>query len=542
MSLASQRLRRAVLSLILLGALALHLGLIGFGYHRISNDEAARVLIALDLDWANVLEPFIWPPFYKLLVGLALKLEPDPFWVPRALAIAAALGLIPVVAGIAARISSDPRVVICAALLAVVLPYRLVLGTVPLSDIYYLLFTAWAALCVLAWLQKGRRSTLFGACLLLAVASTVRYEVVFFSAFLGLLLAWRWWRGRGIRFGTLVGAGVLLCAFPALWVANSWAWYGSLSNLSITSEQFLGIAGPDRQLALRLNPLGQPLLQELFWNPATPLGLVACAALAWRQAALRAWAFVFGTPLPVLSAVMVASFSIPLAASWRTIGIWSLLLQPFAALALVRIADMVAARLHPPRTAAVLAAIMALALLPPAWRDLRLLHFGMYNFETSHWREEADIGRAALAELGRIGGEGRILVDSLDNLDFLDLIVGSGKPERFVTSADAPPARIATHVPMRRHYLAENRADIIARYLDDHFDLGHGGNPARLAERNIRLVLAREPSLRAALDSSPFVERRSVWADWTLYHVRPEALVQAQRLDLPRATTQTETR
>ncbi|WP_270936467.1 hypothetical protein, partial [Falsiroseomonas oryzae] len=173
-----------------------------------------------------------------------------------------------------------------------------------------------------------------------------------------------------------------------------------------------------------------------------------------------------------------------------------------------------------------LALVLAPAVALPATRDLRLARSGMFNWETGTWRHDAEAGRAAVAELARLGG-GRAVVDSLGNLDFLEVMVGSGAPRLFVTSADAPAPDVALHVPMAAHLHRLGDQARIARYLGDPFGLRAGGEAAALAAHGIRVAVVRDPVARAALDASPLAERVAAWPDWTLYRLRPEALAAA---------------
>jgi hypothetical protein len=115
-----------------------------------------------------------------------------------------------------------------------------------------------------------------------------------------------------------------------------------------------------------------------------------------------------------------------------------------------------------------------------------------------------------------------VLIDSLAGLDFLDVVAGSAVPERFVLTADAPLQEVALALPMRDHYRRQGNTEAIARLLTDRFALAEGGDARALRERDIRLILVRDPRLAAALDASPLVEREKRFADWTLYRVRPE--------------------
>ncbi len=531
------RLPRPMLWAALALALASHLGLLAAGFERLSSDDAGRVLMALSLTAENALEPWIWPPLHRLVLGLALKLHEDAVWVPRLLSITAALGLMAAILRLVARISGgDARVVLAAALLALVTPYRLLLGTVPMADILMLLLLVAGAERVLAWLQEegARARALLVGCALVGLATAVRYEAWFVAATLGGTLAWRWWRGQGVPFGALAAAGALLSWFPLFWIADSWIWYGSLDNLAITPEQFKAITGDDAgRLALLLNPLGKPLWQELAWNPATWLGAAMLARLARRDAALRGFAAGFMAALPLMGVTMLATSAVSLAATWRLVGAWSLLLLPFGALALVRSAEWAAARLRAPgmavpgATATTLAALLLPAVALPAARDLRLARAEMYNWATGTWRHDAEAGRAAVAELERLGG-GRVVVDSLGNLDFLDVMVGSGAPRLFVTSADAPAPAVGLYGPMARHFRETGDTARLEAYLADRFGLAAGGDPAALAARGIRLALVRDAGMRAALGASPEAELVGVWPDWALYRFRPKGLAEAR--------------
>src|SRR3712207_4877088 len=115
MSLGGYRLR---LSAILLAALAVQGVMLRAGIERLSADESARALLAHGLSWANALEPFVWPPFAKLLVGLALRLHDDVFVVPRILSGLAGLGAILAVARLAGLLFRDFRIQLAAAALA----------------------------------------------------------------------------------------------------------------------------------------------------------------------------------------------------------------------------------------------------------------------------------------------------------------------------------------------------------------------------------------------------------------------------------------
>ena len=497
----------AALGLVFAAALGLQLGLFGIGFHRVAYDESARALMALDLSWANALEPFIWPPFYKLFVGAFLKLWGDVFLVPRLLAGLVGLLCILALVRLSDLLFQDRRVNLLTAALAVAFPHRLVFSVVPLSDIYAYVFLIAAAGCVLAWLRRGSVPQLLLGCACVFGAETVRFEAGSFALALLVLVLHRWLVRRELGFGAATAAATILFAFPAFWVLNSYLWYGSLENLGIVGQHYAANFGTSRLRALYLSPLGRNLALDLLWNPLMLGGLAVLAWTAARDDAVRAWALAFGVPLLLSTAVMVLTLSITMAAPWRTIGIWALLLLPFEALAIVRVADRLG---HGRARGVAVAVLLAAALLPPAARSAVYARDGMLDNRTGGWREERAAGLHTVRELAR-SGSGKALLDSAANLDFLDVLAGSGDPKRFVLSHGTDPQVVANAFPLG------------GPALEDRFGLARGGSAEALAAEDVRLLLVREPRFMAALDAAGRWERARAFGPWVLYGPRAEA-------------------
>lgn len=515
----SREAARVALAAILAVALALQLGLLAAGFYRITPDESARSLMAHGLTWGNALEPWIWPPFYRIFVGLALKLHDDVFLVPRLLVSLAGILLLPALAWLAGLLLARPGVTLLTALIAVVLPPRLVLSVVPMADVFHLLLLVVAAGLLLRWLRTGQGRPLLLAALCLMLAATVRYEAWLVAATLIAYLAHRVLISRDLAPGTAALATLLLALFPAFWIADSWLTYGSLDNLGVTRWQFLTGFGEDHARALYGN-VATSLLRDLLWAPVLLLGVAGLVGRARADRQVRDWAIVLFLPLPLLGALMLATWSVPGSADARLAGGWSLLLLPFAAETLLRCAGRL--RQGRPRRAA-LTALLALALAPPLVRDARILHRGMLSHETGAWRQERAAGLLLRDELARLG-PGKALIDATDNLDYLDVLTGSTVPDRFVLTSLAEPVDAALYLPMRDAFLARDDRAIIAAYLTDRFALDHGGSAEALARADVRLVAAHGVRLLPALDASPLLERVRALGDWTVYRVRPGAL------------------
>ena len=496
----------AALACLLLAALCLQLGLFGIGFHRVSFDERARSLMALGLSATNALEPYIWPPFHKLFVGSFLKLWGDVFLVPRLLVGAAGLLVILALVRLSDLLFGDRWVNLLSALLAVAFPHRLIFSVAPLSDIYAYLFLLLAAGCVLAWLRLGSVPQLLLGCACLFAAQTVRFEVGAFAAVLFPLVLHRWLVRRALGPGVVAAAAVLLFAFPAFWIADTWLWYGTLDGLGFTGKQYADSLGTSRSRAMYLSPLGRNLALDILWNPLMLGGLAMLAWFAARDAAVRAWTVAFGAPLLLITATMVLTFSIPMAAPWRTTGAWALLLLPFEALAIVRLAAWLGGRGQRMRGAVVAAVLLAVGLLPPAARSAVYVREGMLDAQTGAWREDRAAGLHVVRELGASGA--KALLDSAGNLDFLHVLDGSGAPERFVLSHGTDPLAVASYTPSQGPPPA------------DRFSLGSGGSPEVLAAERVRLLLVRNPGFVAALDELERWQRARTFGAWVLF--RPQ--------------------
>lgn len=517
-SLASQWTCGYVLAVVLMLELALvvQLGLYKIGLYRVTADESARSLLALRLSWHNALDPWIWPPFYKIFVGLFLQLYNDVFIIPRVLVGITGLVLLLAMLQLASVLFASRKVSLITTLLAIAIPDRLIFSVTPMSDIFFYLLLVGASIFILRWLQAGGRWHLIigSACLMLA--STDRYEGCFFAVMLVLYLIGEWLRGRYIGHGLLAAVSVILLSFPVFWIANCYWWYGSLDNLSVTSWQFLGTYGRNYRMAFDHSPMGS-FIKDLMWNPVLPLGVAACCWLTFKDRAIRAWAAIFFVPLPLITAVMIASMSIPSAAPWRTSGAWIFLLLPFTALALVRTSEWLCQGRYRTLT---FAGLLLLALIPTAIHTARIARSAMLDDQM----QEREAGLFIKNERARLG-DGRVLIDSVDNFDYLDVMTWSTVPERFVLTSAADPIEVANHMPLRTKYYREADEAIIYEYFEDKFNLGRGGSIEFLAKYNIKLVLVRTPRFVQSLDDSAVVERLRNFGRWVLYRVRMDAQI-----------------
>jgi len=498
--------------LVVLLALLLQVGLFAGGLYRLTSDESARILTAWHMTWANALEPFLWPPFYKLFVGGAMKLFPSIFFTPRVLVCLAGLLALLAIGRLAYALFQDRLVSLVAMVLGLLAPQRLLFSVVPLSDIYYFLFITAAAAFVVEWLRSGRTGRLYLGCLCVLLAETVRFESGLFAAFIELLLLHRLAIRRTLPIGAFLVASVILFIFPPLWALDSLVWYGSLKNLNVAAQQFIGEFGHNLAYAIKWSPL-RFFIQDMIWNPLTIAGIGALLLLSRRDTVVRDWGLVFAVPLIVFSVYTTATFSIPTAATWRTSGVWSLMILPFDAYVAVRIGHWLAGRAHLPRAA--LAGLLLLAILPMGVRSLWYMDDGLHNNETGRLHQERALDVMLNSRLAALPGA-RALIDSSTNLDYMDVLAFSRFPDRLILTGDADPVLIGFYEPMQQAYADKPG---ISGMLRDHFGLAHGGDARALAARDVRFIVVRNPAFVSALQANPRMVTLGHVNDWTLFSV-----------------------
>lgn len=492
----------------------LQLGLYYLGLYRVSADESARSLLALRLSWANALDPWVWPPFYKIVVGLFLKLDNDVFIAPRILVGAAGLLVIPALMGLSNTMFADHKVGLIAGLLAVPIPDRLILSVTPLSDIYFFLLLIVASLFILRWLQTGLQRDLIIGCVCLALASADRYEGCFFAVILLGYVTGRWYWGSGVSLRQLIAVGAILSIFPTFWIADNYLWYGSFSNLADTREQFIA-QKPSYYISLAHSSAGS-LIYMLARFPMLVLGIAAFWVLVAKDKMIYNWAAIFFLPLFLITTVMLATMSVPMTLPWRTSGVWVFLLLPFTALALVRISEWLwegRARNWG------LAGLTLFTLVPPTIHTARVASASMQDYVTHGWRREREAGLFIRNQLAR-SEDGKVLIDSTDNYEYLDVMTGSTVPQRFVLTSAADPLEVANSMPLRAKYYRDGDEAMIQKYFADKFALDKGGSVDEIERNDIKLILVRAPDFVQALDGSSTVERLRGFGPWVLYRVR----------------------
>jgi hypothetical protein len=508
---------RTVLAGVFLLSFASQIGLYLYGLYSISADESERTLLARDLTFAKAFEPFVWPPLPKILTGLALKLHNDLILTPRVVVAFAGLLTLGALILLTQRLFENRMIALVAGMLGVFIPQRLILSVVPLSDVFAYLFVLSAAGFLIDWLRRGRARALTCVSLCLLLAATVRYEAWFFNVVLAFFLAYLAIIRRSLGVGVFLLNVALLAAFPSGWVINTYLHDGSLANFSLTSQQFLELKGHDVLFALRHNAVVE-LLQDVVFEPALLIGSLALLYVILRDRAIRVWVMLLFLPLLILAAMMTVTLAVPLAATFRVDGVWVLLLAPFAAYGIVWLAEWSAST----RARQYLAVIfMSYVFVVPFALRAQMIT------EVSLRQPDGVISIADLALGARLrallrADDQRVLLDAIANLDYLNVLVLSNAPQRFILDVDADPVRVALYATRQEFHLKRDNSEIVRAYLTDKFGLETGLDTALLRTRNIGYVLVRNEGFIRALNDNPQVTRKESFGPWVLFALRDD--------------------
>jgi len=111
----------------------------------------------------------------------------------------------------------------------------------------------------------------------------------------------------------------------------------------------------------------------------------------------------------------------------------------------------------------------------------------------------------------------QVLLDATDNLDYLNLIVLSNEPARFILNVDADPLRVAIYAPLRGYYLKTHDAAVVDTYFTDKFAMKSGLDLSLIRARQIGYVLVHNEVFIQAIDKNPYLVRLGTFGPWVLY-------------------------
>jgi hypothetical protein len=262
------------------------------------------------------------------------------------------------------------------------------------------------------------------------------------------------------------------------------------------------------------------VIRDIVLNPVLAVGAVGFLYGVVHSRALRAWAVIFFLPLLVEAADMLATYSVPIGEGMRSDGIWALLLLPFAASVIVAAAERITPRATA-RYAFIL--IMGYALMMPLIVGTRLQLKIYEDVGVTLSQTDVDMSRSLKDLLRR--EKGAILLDATGGLDYLNVLVTTNAPERFILNVDADPVETALYSEPKIENLRRYDAAVVEKFRADKFWTGADLDARKLSDRGIRYILARRADYIRALEARPAeVQRIERFGYWVLFkRIAPSA-------------------
>ena len=123
-------------------AVILHIYLFNRGFYSVSVDECARARHAYDLTFKNAFEAHVWPPFYKIVIGLFMKISNynNMFIMPRIVCAVFGIGTVISLSLLSKELFESKLAAVITLFIAIFFPDRVVLSLAPLSEIIFIFF------------------------------------------------------------------------------------------------------------------------------------------------------------------------------------------------------------------------------------------------------------------------------------------------------------------------------------------------------------------------------------------------------------------
>ncbi len=480
------------------------------GLYTVSADESARAIMAATITPATALDSFIWLPFYKIFVGIALKVYNDLFITPRAIAFFMGLATLASLGYLAKRLFNDQVLIIISLALGILVSHRVIFGAIPQSEMFYNFFIIMGFAFYAGWLDQFKTNDLLFGSAFFAIASLVRYEGWFISAFFGITLAFYYLFSNKIRFSQLLVNGIILSFFPLLILGFTWLKFNSIDSLFITSVQheMFGAVLIDRIL----HSHGYRFMHDVFTSPIL-LALIPIVTLSFSNYKIRFWVIFFIGTLLVVTLVTILTGSVAYAAPWRLSGAWTLMLLPFLALFLKNLAFNLAASNKLGRLN---------ILILPAMTIACMASFAIVTFDKimTHRNVPTKSEFAVGSQMRQILNEknDNILLVA-ESYSFLNLIVLANYPERIILNTGSDPLNTGLYVGYD-DYWKKKDPQIYENHLAPKYDLLGGGDMAKFVNERISHIVTPNPAHRLALEKSGNASLIGDYGSWFILAVK----------------------
>ena len=405
---------------ILALAVCLHFALLSRGFWAISWDESARTLDAYQWAAHGIVQIKTWLPFYRICVGLGLRMHPDLFVTPRIITFLFGLAAVPAGAWLAHELFQSRIITLITLALNAFFAQRVALSLAPLSSVMFTAIILVTMAAFARWLRTGNRNALWLCALAAAVASTARYEGWVFNAVIFLLAAaCHLSRPHMLNRRELLLFTAILFAYPAAWLATKFPTVDPVGLAISDSKQHSSAQ------VLRKNPM----VEFVVTNALTLnlIGVIAVFQIArtgeWRQKVIIAASFI---PLLCMSLILLFIWSAQTGPSWRMICVFSMLVIPFTArlVACERwgLPDAKSAR-------AIGFCIFALLMIASLYGVIRIKRESTWAFPVS----DRLAGRY-FNSLMSTAPNAKVLIESSQYF-FLPVLIASQHPDSFVTNS-----------------------------------------------------------------------------------------------------------
>lgn len=304
-------------------AVCLHLFFFSRGFYSIGWDESARTLDAYAWAAHGTVPGKAWLPFYRLSVGLGLRIFPDLFLTPRIISFLYGMATIPAAGWLAQELFQNRKITLLTLMLSTLFSQRVALSLAPLSSIMFIFMILVTIAMFARWLNTSKGTALLLSGLFGALASTLRYEGWLFGAAMFLVAAtYRPIGSTQCKRNDLLLFGLILFSFPAVWMTSTSRITTPIETVMADAQQYSGGE------ILRKNPLFEFVLTN--GSSLSLIGMIAIVDL-FRSGTRRDKAIIGASfaPLALLSLVLLLLRSAQTGPSWRDIGVWSMLMVPF---------------------------------------------------------------------------------------------------------------------------------------------------------------------------------------------------------------------
>lgn len=229
LDLQNKRWDLIALALLLSLRLFIQLAVYKAGFISLTADEFGRTIAAAIWSQHPTFELHgIWLPFHTYLIGTALLVKWELLWVPRLITILMGLATIVLMYLLASSLFESRKAGLISAFLLSVNPAHIWLSGAPLTEMPNAMLVLAAMYAFSLYLKSSKRSYLFTAACILAVANGFRFESWLISLMFTLtLLGMGLFRmiKRKIQTGEMLNLVMAACIpwlFPLGWVAGNY--------------------------------------------------------------------------------------------------------------------------------------------------------------------------------------------------------------------------------------------------------------------------------------------------------------------------------